>query len=355
MTASLFNAETTDAIEKQIDDYFAQAIVHAGMVNPAYVALWQHLYELIKAGGKRFRPNMTLLSYQLFGGTDVASIMPIATAQELLHFGLLIHDDIIDRDYTRHGVSNIAGRYQVRYREYIKDDAEVIHFAHSAALLAGDLMLFGAHELIAQSSVDASQRQAAQAMLSQSMFDVVGGELLDSEVSILPYAAGDALKIALYKTARYSFVTPLITGATLAGANDEQKQTLRQYAEVLGIAYQLVDDLLSMFGVEQETGKPTLGDIREGKRTFMVEQAMNVMSTNDKFLFNQAFGNQQATTESIKQAKEILLSCGAKAKTEQAIAEYKAQAQQAVDALTVNAAAKTKLMQLITIVTERVV
>ena len=190
-------------------------------------------------------------------------------------------------------------------------------------------------------------------MLAQSMFDVVGGELLDSEASILPYTAGDALKIALYKTARYSFVTPLLTGATLAEASEEQKQIMRQYAEVLGIAYQLVDDLLSMFGTEQETGKPTLGDIREGKRTFMVECAMDTMSTSEKILFNQAFGNQQATAESISQAKGLLITCGAKAKAEQMIADYKAKAYQAVDSLALDVPAKDKLTQLVSIVTER--
>src|SRR5690606_5119422 len=153
--------------------------------------------------------------------------------------------------------------------------------------------------------------------------------------------------------ARYSFVTPLLTGAMLAGAADGQKAALKDYAEALGIAYQLVDDLLSVFGEEKQTGKSTLGDIREGKRTFMVEEAMNVMATNDKILFNQAFGNQQATTESIIQAKNLLVKCGAKEKTEQEIAKYKAAAQAALGKLDSGIDQKQTFEKLIGIVTER--
>lgn len=353
MTHSLFSKDDAQAIEVRIQDYFADAIKRSETVSPAYAYLWQNLLDLIQAGGKRFRPNMTILAYKLFDGQEVDAILPIATAQELLHFSLLIHDDIIDRDYMRYGVTNISGRYKGRYHKYLRDDYEVTHFAHSSAILAGDLMLSGAHELITQSTVDPELRRTAQAMLCQSVFDVAGGELLDFEVSILPYTPGDALKIALYKTARYSFVTPLLTGAMLAGADDRQKGSLKQYAEALGIAFQLVDDLLSVFGAEKQTGKSTLGDIREGKRTFMVEEAMNLMSTNDKILFNQAFGNQQATTESIIQAKELLISSGAKTKNEQVIAEYKNKAYQAVDALELHEDKKEKLRELVRLVTER--
>lgn len=354
MATSLFSPDDTQAIETKIHEYFIDAVKRSEAVGPAYTYLWKNLHELIQAGGKRFRPNMTVLAYRLFDGSDIAGVIPIAAAQELLHFSLLIHDDIIDRDYMRYGVPNMSGRYKARYHKYLRDDHEVTHFAHGSAILAGDLMLSGAHELITQSSVDSELRRMAQAMLCKSVFDVAGGELLDSEVSILPYTPGDALRIALYKTARYSFVTPILTGAMLAGAGQKQNETLKHYAEALGVAYQLVDDVLSVFGEEKQTGKSTLGDIREGKRTFMVEEAMNSMDTSDKILFNQAFGNQQATTESIIQVKELLISSGAKAKTERAIDEYKDRAYQAVDTLNLGLSQKEKLTQLITIVTDRV-
>jgi len=350
---STFTGDGSHAIEKELDSYFNRYISASKDISMSYERLWVNLHKLIKSGGKRLRPKITLLAYEIFGGKHPDSVVSIAAAHELLHFSLLIHDDIIDRDYMRYGVPNIAGRYQAFYQKHVTNDTDLVHYSHGAALLAGDLMLAGAHELIAQSPVSAEKKQIAQNLLAQSIFDVAGGELLDTEASFIPYTKGDAEKIALYKTSHYSFVIPLLTGAKLAVITAEQEAHLKDYAEALGIAYQLVDDLLGVFGNEETTGKSVLGDIREGKQTFLIEKAMERMPTEDKILFNLAFGNPFATSELIHQAKELLVSSGGKEITEKEIKKYKAKALLAASELRLPKAAEDKLVHLVKITTDR--
>lgn len=292
----------------------------------SYERLWIGLHSLISSGGKRLRPQMTVLAYAALGGEDTDSILPIAAAQELLHFSLLIHDDVIDRDYVRYGVANIAGQYKVSYSQFAASEDDLSHYAHSAAILAGDLMLSGAYKLIATSKLSHEAIATAQSLLSTGIFEVAGGELLDTELSFMPYQTGDALKVATYKTASYSFVAPLLTGASLAGADKNQLAALRSYATALGIAYQLTDDILGVFGDEQQTGKSTTSDIAEGKRTFMVEKALQAFSASEMTIFMMAFGNPNATPIEVSTAKQLLESSGVKQVTEQKIAELTDQA-----------------------------
>lgn len=318
------NQESLLSINSTLDVFFEQSIKEAHQISPSYERLWRGLHTLISSGGKRLRPQMTLLAYAAFGGEDPQSILPVAAAQELLHFSLLIHDDIIDRDDIRYGVANITGQYKSTYAPFVNNDdgASLTHYANSAAILAGDLMLSGAHQLIASSHLPAHAIASAQHTLSRGIFEVAGGELLDTELSFMPYKNGDAILVARYKTAGYSFIAPLLTGAQLANATEEQCNALRECAVALGIAYQLTDDLLGVFGNQELTGKSTSSDITEGKRTYMVEVALDALAPSDMELFLQGFGNQKATEEQIATVRQLFESSGAKRKTEEKINNY---------------------------------
>lgn len=345
--------EQTAEVNHVIDQYFDQSIIAAGAISESYQLLWKYLQTLLRSGGKRVRPQMTLLAYDAFGGRDHATLLPIAAAQELLHFSLLIHDDIIDRDYIRYGVPNIAGQYDTQYHPYVHDKIERIHYANSAAILGGDLMLSGAYQMIAGSHLSSNDKIIAQSLLGQSIFEVAGGELLDTEAAFLPVKPGDAVQIARYKTASYSFVIPLLTGAKLAGASESQQQVLRTFATALGIAYQLVDDLLGVFGVEEKTGKSTSGDIREGKHTFMVEQCLERLDAKQRVLFDISFGDPDATPATIAKVKELFITSGAKDITEQTILKYATDARIALQDLTIDHEHLASFESFITKVTDR--
>lgn len=340
-------------VDAALDRFFEQSISDAETINDAYCELWRHMHALIKAGGKRVRPKMTLLAYDAFGGTHSEQIIPVAAAQELLHFSLLIHDDIIDRDYIRHGVPNIAGQYDTIYHPFVSDKSERIHYANSAALLGGDLMLSGAYQMIANSHLDNDTKVIAQQLLGSSIFEVAGGELLDTESAFRPNDFGDALQIARYKTASYSFIFPLKTGALLAGATKDQLSALTLFGTSIGIAYQLVDDLLGVFGDEHKTGKSSSGDIREGKRTYLVEQCLERLSQKDRQLFDLSFGDPDATIATIAKVKDLMVSCGAKAATQSTIKRYAHSAHEALKQLDLPLHYKEELESMIQKVVER--
>lgn len=345
--------DTIILLDQTIQQYFEKCINEATDIDASYRLLWETLYGLIRSGGKRLRPQITLMAYDAFGGKDSRDMIPIAAAQELLHFSLLIHDDVIDRDYTRYNTLNIAGRYKELYSKFLTDSSEQVHFAHSAAILAGDLMLSGAHDLITSSELSQKEKMIAGQLLSLSIFEVAGGELLDTELSFVPYTDGDALKIARYKTAGYSFKVPLLTGARIAGITKEKEAILGEFGTALGIAYQLVDDLLGTFGEEETTGKSTTSDITEGKRTFMVEQAVNAMTIVEKDRFDKSFGNHAASPSEVEDIKQLFVSTGAKTKTEQVIKDYASQAYAALEILDLDEHHHKAFSDLIHKVTER--
>lgn len=340
-------------VDSVINSFFERSIKDAATIDPTYERLWKALYSLIQSGGKRLRPKMTLLSYEAFGGSSPKQIMPIAAAQELLHFSLLIHDDVIDRDYIRYGVANIAGQYRQTYCSRASSAEDLIHFANSAAIIAGDLMLSGAHQLIASSELPRKSIATAQRLLSNGIFEVAAGQLLDFELSFMPYKQGDALKVAIYKTASYSFVPPLLTGASLAGAESDQLSDLRDFAIALGVAFQFTDDILGVFGDEKKTGKSNISDITEGKRTFMVEKAFKLFSTADRAVFMKAFGNADASHSEIEAAKLLLESSGARYATEQRITHYTDLSRQSLAKLNLEQDKSQLLEQIISWVTNR--
>ncbi|MFZ2545309.1 MAG: polyprenyl synthetase family protein [Candidatus Saccharimonadales bacterium] len=353
MRLLLTEIDQSTLIDQTINDFFERSIDYATRIDPSYRQLWELLYGLIRSGGKRLRPKMTIMAYEAFGGKELEKIIPVAVAQELLHFSLLIHDDVIDRDYTRYGVPNIAGRYKVAYSKYVNSLEDQTHYAHSAAILGGDLMLSGAYQLIASSELDDKEKMLAQSYLANSIFEVVGGELLDIELSFAPYANGDALKVAKYKTASYSFVSPILIGALLGGIKSTKTEVLRSYATSLGVAYQLVDDQLGLFGSENKTGKSTSSDIVEGKRTYMVEQALASLTDSEKSAFMRAFGNPQATPVEIEYIKQLLEKSGAREATQRKINEYCEHAKATLDTLELDKIYYDKFATLITNVTER--
>lgn len=340
-------------VNQVINAYFERSIMAASAIGESYEQLWVALYKLFRSGGKRIRPQLTILSYEAFGGTDRSMIIPIASAQELLHQSLLVHDDIIDRDYVRYGVPNIAGQYDTKYSLFVDNKVERIHYASSAALLGGNLLLSGAYQMIASANASNSEKIIAQQLLSQSIFEVAGGELRDTELAFMPSVPGDALIVAQYKTASYSFVGPLLTGARLAGANEDQQEKIEAFATSLGIAYQLVDDLLGVFGNEEETGKSTSSDILEGKHTFMVEQCLQKLQGKELEIFSASFGNADATEATIVKVKELFVKSGAKAMAQQKIAEYTNIARENLHTLALNERYMAQFEAFITKVTKR--
>lgn len=310
--------------------FFKTAIAEGDKISSNYGRLWRHMETVVMHGGKRLRPYLTLVGYGQFDKNSVHEAVPFAAAQELLHTALLMHDDIIDRDDVRHGIDNLNGFYK---REYTRlPEPDKTHFAHSAALLGGDLLIAGAHRLIIANTSKPDDQVAALAQLYQSIFEVAGGELMDVEASFSVDKQLHALPIAIHKTASYSFIGPLLTGARLAHAPEAHIKALHAFGLNLGIAYQLQDDLLGIFGDETITGKSTVNDIREAKQTYIIEQYL-ASTAADTQLFARTFGNKHASTSDISSLKASIEASGARKKTETAVQDYIQKSRSALDQL----------------------
>ena len=291
-----------------LQDLFAKRQDDARNLAPACHQLWQVATDTALAGGKRLRPYLVALAYEAIANKPVDNtIYQAGLPVELLHIAVLMHDDIIDRDTVRHGKPNVSGRYQSLYASE-SAAVDIPHFANSSALIAGDLLLAEAYRSIA--SLNHPRSDSAFAAFHDGVFAVCGGELLDTEA---PFRRNptDALTICSLKTASYSFVMPLTIGAVLAGADEKQLSALRHFAEALGTAFQLTDDLLGVFGDNTKTGKSTIGDIREGKKTYLVEQFYQLASADQRAAFDAVFGRADLSDEAYARARQLMIDSGA--------------------------------------------
>jgi geranylgeranyl diphosphate synthase, type II len=302
--------ETQLQVDAVLARFFTLSKNRAAAFGPQYVQLWETL-EQNTIGGKRFRPRMVLTAYQCLGGTDLEAAAYVGAAFELLHTALIVHDDVIDHDFTRRGVPNISGQYRDAATASGSTQRVAEHSGISAAVIAGDLALFNSYRLIDRSGVSDQVRGRLLEVMDDALFASAAGELIDVDFSIAAEMprVDDILTMERLKTAVYSFECPLQAGAILAGASEEVVQTLADFGREIGIAYQIVDDLLGVFGLEAETGKTTLGDLREGKRTVLVAYST---STREWEGIAHLIGDPNLTDEQADEVRAVLTSCGAK-------------------------------------------
>lgn len=307
-----------DDVNKLILNIIADRQKNALHLSRRYFELWKSLENYFVAGGKRIRPYLTVLGYQLYGGVEYDKILRVAAAQEMLNQTLLIHDDIIDRDYIRYGVPNVAGQFKHYYLEQRGfSEEQSNHYANAAGLLVGDLCLSETFALINDSGFSSDQKDVVLNFLQEAVFSAAAGELLDSETHKMEIDDSDVLTIVRLKTAVYSVAVPLISGAYLGGAKDVDIKILRQFAEKVGIAYQLADDLLGVFGDVGITGKTNIGDLREGKHTYLAQQTWQMASETQKLELTRLFGKSDLTQDEANELRQIIIDTEARTKTQE--------------------------------------
>lgn len=197
--------------------------------------------HLVKGGGKRVRPMVTLLAYSAFGGKRVADIVDIATAIELIHTATLLHDDIIDGAEIRRGKESAFKKYGL-----------------TSTLVAGDFLFIKAFEFAGKFEETVVQWTADACTL------LTEGEILQGRFNRnASVTLDDYLEIVKRKTASL-FHTGAKVGAYLAGANSALVDETERYGLNMGIAFQMIDDILDVVGHPDLLGKPTGMDLRDG-------------------------------------------------------------------------------------------
>lgn len=329
MTADThFSAEE---IKRAVDNYIEQQLTQrydeASELGVSYQRLWRHIRDVTLHGGKRIRPYLTFVGY----GSYDEKLLPVAVAQELLHIAMLMHDDVIDQDDIRRGHPNINGTYREIYAPFLDTD-QARHYAYSAAILAGDTLLSESYRLIHDAGFDAKVTSKITAQHHLAVYEVIGGELLDVEAGFVTDIDFDPLLIYRYKTSSYSFVAPLLAGAYCAGADEETIAVLHEYASNAGIAFQIQDDLLGVYGDEDETGKSIYTDLREGKQTMLIKYHKELMTPEQHERFA-TFGQSSATDNQLRMLKDDMVASGARDKTAKLADQYFAMADEQLDAM----------------------
>ena len=326
-------------------------------------------------GGKRFRALFCYWGWQSVSGhttafdgmpdrtpgSDLEAIVLAASGLEVFHAAALVHDDIMDNSDTRRGMPSAHRRF-----ESLHDDGRwtgsARGFGQSAALLLGDLLLSWSDELFdsgLQALSSPAARVAARAEFNRMRTEVTVGQYLDvlEERSWRNYPEPELLsrahRVIVYKSAKYSIEAPLTIGAALAGGSIAQVAALREFGLPLGIAYQLRDDLLGVFGDPETTGKPAGDDLREGKRTVLIALARTKLPSNSTSLLDELLGDPELSPQQVTMLQASIRDSGAVEHVERIIDHNVTIAIAAIEDAPLSTASKQQLVQLADTVIKR--
>jgi len=309
----------------------------------------------LQAGGKRLRPQFLCWGYRaaapVADDADLPTgVLRAAAALELIQACALIHDDIIDRSDTRRGRPSL---HRAAEKEHAGSGwlGDAAHFGVSDALLIGDLALVWADDLFQQGLTEQGRPPQAQAAWRSMRTEVLAGQLLDlritADVATDPAtAADDAMLVNRYKTAAYTVERPLHIGAALGGALEGTIAALRDYGRAIGLAFQLRDDLLGVFGDPRVTGKPAGGDLIEGKKTVLLALARADLLDRPELAVLDAGLGTALDPAGVDRLTAIIAGTGAPARIEDRIGELLAQGLAALHDLPADAADGLRAMAL---------
>lgn len=361
-----------DLVQRTIDDLLDREAAELAGISPDLGRMHAVARDFL-AGGKRFRALFAYWGWQSVAGlTDGAElldveapdhgpIVAIASALEVFHAAALVHDDIMDNSDLRRGRPSAHRRLEAQHRE-AGWDGEAERYGEAAALLLGDLLLGWSDELFdrgVRAHRDADAGWAARDEFVRMRTEVTVGQYLDmleeaswrhrDETELLPRAQ----RVVVYKSAKYSVEAPLAIGAALAGASAAQLAALRAFGLPLGIAFQLRDDLLGVFGDPGVTGKPAGDDLREGKRTVLVTLARQKLPASVRRLFDELLGDPRLEPAQITMLQSALRDSGAVTDVERIIEREVGTALAALADAPLTRAARDRLAELAAAVTAR--
>lgn len=281
--------------------------------SDSYISLW-HALRAASFGGKGVRPELLLRTYAAFGGSDRDAATHLADSIELLHASFVVHDDVIDHDYTRRGQLNVSGTFETRALEAQATPRAAEDLAAAAGILGGNLALVGATLGVARTPAPRHIVSHLLAVLEDAIRVSAAGELRDVELAtgVVGASLAQILTMEEQKTAVYSFSLPMQAAAILVDtpAALAALPALDQLGKLVGTAFQLHDDLLGTFGDEAVTGKSALTDLREGKLTPLIAHAR---STPIWLEIAPHHGNENLTEEDARAVRAALERGGSRA------------------------------------------
>lgn len=304
-------------------------------------------------GGKRLRPTFAYWGWRSAGGEAGGPILKAASALEFLQACALIHDDVMDGSDTRRGKPAAHRRLASMHRShgYLGSPED---FGTGSAILLGDLCLSWSDELLMASDLPVESLRAVKPIFDEMRTELMAGQYLDLlEQARGAFSLEESLRVARYKSAKYTVERPLHIGAAAAGADAGHLQQLTDFGIPLGEAFQLRDDLLGVFGDPAETGKPAGDDLREGKRTALVALAWNNADAVQQDLLRRHLGDPAITPAMVDELRNVIAQTGARSEVENMIEQRFAQCADVVDVMDLDDTTRAAFERLMVLATRR--
>lgn len=300
-----------ESFDKELDKFLNKKLEEAKKVHPVLFEVVSNIKEFSMCGGKRIRPVLFLYGFKCIKDGNEKEVLEASISIELLQSFLLIHDDIMDEDELRRGKPSFWKTYEDIHKERFHS-RDPRRFGNNVALLAGDLCFVYASCAIASTKFDPKLKAEAIKALNNMTENTAFGQILDAfSEEQNDVCEEDIMLVHSLKTSRYTIEGPLHMGAILAGAKEKDLKTFSDYGIPLGQAFQLQDDMLGMFGDEEKLGKPIGSDLKEGKRTLLICEALKRGSEEQKEKILSALGNRNITEEQIEEVRKIVVDTGA--------------------------------------------
>ena len=342
-----------DRVEAALREFLADRRAQLLAIDPELSMLSSAIEGLVLGGGKRLRPAFAYWGHRAAGGADSDAVVAACAALEFLQASALIHDDVIDRSDTRRGEPAAHRRFALLHASSGWHGSPS-GFGDAAAILLGDACLVWSDELLHASGLDPVTLARARPVFDAMRTEVTAGQYLD----VLTQATGDtsvrrADTVARYKSAKYTVERPLLLGAAFADSSSAVRSAYSAFGLPLGVAFQLRDDVLGVFGDPAATGKPAGDDLREGKRTYMIAAALEGAGPADRELLLKHLGDPKLDEEGVELLRDILVRTGGLSRTEERITALTDSALTALAAADLDPAGAAALLELVQASTQR--
>lgn len=281
-------------------------------ISSASLLLSGGIRDFVMRRGKMVRPLLFLISYMGYAkkrSSPGRRLLRAALAIELLHDFLLAHDDVIDKSALRRGKPTLHRLFNSRLRVPAQSS-----LGEGLAIVGGDIIFALAIEALLSADSAPGRKERALTELIKATVATGSGEFIDvtnGEKKINEISLRDVFLTYDLKTAKYTFVGPLVMGAVLAGAGEKEIKKLSELGIRLGRAFQVQDDLLDMFSSAEKLGKPTLSDLGESKKTLLVWKAYTSLPPEGKKALKRALEKEHKSYKDLIGVRKLIKISGA--------------------------------------------
>ncbi|MFH9553033.1 polyprenyl synthetase family protein [Streptomyces sp. NPDC017435] len=343
------------AVGHVLDRILAERAARAGALDPVFAHdLADRVARFTLDGGKRTRSQFVWWALRACGGKGpaAAAALRVGAALELIQTCALVHDDVMDGSRLRRGRPSLHADVEAQYADAAPSSHQGTRFGEAAAILAGDLALVWADDVLAETDSAPDTARRVRGLWSAMRTEMVAGQYLDLQGQTTSSRSSvRAIRAACLKSALYSVERPLALGAALAGADAATTTALCSAGRCIGIAFQLRDDLDDVFGSASRTGKPSGCDIRSGKPTYLVAVAQaRAESSGDHqalAVLRRSLGRAELSEAGLAEVRSVLVATGARETVEARIERLAAQGMHHLDTAVLETDGRERLRALL--------